>query len=189
MTDVNIQTEEARRAELSRAAPHGATATGQALHKGEEDDRLSGHPRGALQEPESGPEGGDFGEGTPAKPRGLQAEEATYIHSGTVPPNMVSSPGGLVPVGAVPESERDARLQTTLGKSAIGGDRRKLTEDEVAQIDGPSIRAIGVQRGYRMDGQFGSRSARAEFLRQQEDDQAFKPKKGLVEKVKDKVGV
>lgn len=178
MADPNVQTEEARRAELSRAAPHGATATGQALHKGEEDERLKDHPRGALEEPEDGPDGGDFGEGAVAKPKGLQAEEATYIHSGTVPPNMVSSPGGLVPVGAVPEDEREARLQTTLGRSAIGGDRRKLSEDEVAAMDGPSIRAIAAQRGYKVDNQFGSRTSRASFLQQQEEDPLFKKVKG-----------
>lgn len=174
------QSEEARAAALAHAPSHTATATGQALQKEKEDERLENHPRGSTIEIEGGPTSGDFGGGEPQEPRGLQAEPAAFTASGTIPPAMVSSPGGFVPLSAVPEGEREERLQTTLGKTSRGDDGRALTEAEVDALDGPSIRAIGHQRGYHMPEQAGSRRMRQVFLTNQAEDPVLKDeKKGL----------
>jgi hypothetical protein len=184
-----VQSEEARVAALSRGATHGASATGQAQRASDDAVRLKGEPRGSTVEINGAPEGGDFGSGTASEPKGLQAEPAAFTPSGTIPSGMVSSPGGFVPVSAVPEREREARLQTTLGKTSIGDRRELLAEEELEGLDAPTLRAIGHQRGYKMPEQAGSRRMRAEFLRAQNDDSSLKPqKKGLASKVREVVG-
>lgn len=176
MTSPTTQSEETRGAILSQAPSNSASATGQAKREKDEEERLTDHPRGSTVEIEGAPEGGDFGAGTDAKPQGMQTEPAAFTPSGTIPAAMVSSPGGFVPLSAIPEGEREGRLRSTLGKQPIGDQHEKLTEEELGQLDGPSIRAIAVQRGYKNIPEFGSRTIRSRFLQEQDNDPLFEKK-------------
>jgi hypothetical protein len=175
-----------RSAEIAKSASGTATATGQAREhdSGKEDERLKGadkHPQ-----PEGAPEGGDFAKVNYAQPQGLQAEPANFSVTGTIPAEVVSSPGGFVPLSSVSEGDRYARLESTYGKQPIGDQLERLTEEDLEGMDGPSVRAVGHQRGYKMPEQAGSRTMRATFLREQENDERFaeeKGKKGLAARV------
>lgn len=177
-----------RESQINKTSSGGATATGQARENdsGKEDERLKDTDK--RPEPEGAPEGGDFAEVKYAKPQGLQAEPANFSVTGTIPADVVSSPGGFVPLSSVSEGDREARLESTLGKQPIGDQLNELTREDLEGMDGPSVRAVGVQRGYRMPDMGGSRTMRASFLREQEKDERFlegegKPKKGLAARV------
>jgi hypothetical protein len=175
---VQTQDEDARAAALSQSTAGSSSATAQAQQKDAEEERLADHPRGSTIEIEGAPTAGDFGGGEPQEPRGLLAEPAAFTPLGTIPAAMVSSPGGFVPLSAIPEGDRENRLQSTLGKQPVGDQRQQLSEDELAALDGPSIRAIAVQRGYKDIPEFGSRSIRKHFLiAQAKDPLLFEEKK------------
>jgi hypothetical protein len=171
---------------LARSTSGSGSATGQAKEQasGREDERLEGSED--REGPEDGPEKGDFGAVEYAQPVGLQAEPANFTSGGTIPAGMVSSPAGFVPLSAVGDPE--AALERTLGKQGSTKDNRRLTEEDLEQLDGPSIRAIGTQRGYQMPDLAGRGTIRGKFLAEQEKDERFSEeepaKKGLLAKLK-----
>lgn len=172
MADTTNQSAEVR-AEALRAAPSGSgSATGQAKENdsGQEDERLVGSEDRPA--PEGAPERGDYGQVEYAQPVGLQAEPAAFTPGGTIPAGFVASPSGFVPASTVANPEE--AIETTLGKQKVAAPPRKLTQEEVEALDGPTVRAIGAQRGYQMPDMAGSRTARARFLAEQDKDPAFK---------------
>jgi hypothetical protein len=181
------QTDEKRKEGLSGAPSGGQTATGQAKEdaSGAEEARLKGTEDRPA--PEGGPEKGDFAPVDYPEPSGAQAEPANFTFGGTIPSNMVSSTNGFVPVSAV--SDPEEALERTLASTRRIRDDRKLSEEELEAMDGPSVRAIGVQRGYEMPDLAGGGVTRRRFLAQQEKDEAFSEKKegkSLLDKVRGK---
>lgn len=162
----------ATREQALKGAPSGAgSATGQAKEDaaGAEERRLKGSED--REGPEDAPSQGDYGAIEYSEPVGLQAEPANFTRGGTIPAAMVSSPTGFVPVSSVDDPE--AALERTLGEGGSTKDNRRLTEEELDQLDGPSVRAIGVQRGYKIGDLAGSRTIRAAFLAAQDEDKRF----------------
>lgn len=160
---------------LARSTSGSGSATGQAKEQasGKEDERLGGSED--REGPEDAPAKGDFGAVEYAQPVGLQAEPANFTSGGTIPAGMVSSPGGFVPLSAVGDPE--AALERTLGQQGSTKDNRRLTEDDLDQLDGPSIRAIGAQRGYKIADLAGRRTVKAAFLTAQDEDKRFQKSK------------
>jgi hypothetical protein len=173
------QSDEAREDVLSRAATStggaAGTATGQAIqqHDGSEKERLKDLEKPPT--PKDAPKAGDFAPHTAQKPIGLQKEEAAYAVNGTIPADMVSSPSGWVPAGAV--ADREEALERTLESTGRLPDDRELTEDELKKLDGATIRSIAAQRGYEMPAVGGTRSSRMRFLQHQGEDKRFKGSK------------
>lgn len=165
---------------LRRSSSGDGSATGQAKDQasGKEDERLKGSED--REGPEDAPEKGDFGAVEYAQPVGLQAEPANFTSGGTIPAGMVSSPAGFVPISAVDDPE--AALERTLGKQGSTKDTRRLIEDDLEQLDGPSIRAIGTQRGYHMPDLAGRGTIKTRFLALQDADPAFAEKVAKVDR-------
>jgi hypothetical protein len=182
------QDKETREKELAKSPSGAATATGQARENdsGKEDERLKDADRRPT--PEGAPKAGDFAPVDYPKPQGLQKEPANFSPTGTIPAEMVSSPGGFIPISSVAGDELEARLESTYGKQPIGDQLEELTDEQLVGMDGPSVRAVGLQRGYRMPEMAGSRTMRATFLREQGKDERFAEgkdsgKKGLAARV------
>jgi hypothetical protein len=156
-------------------------ASGQARAETLKQDEV--HPAGEKRDaPEGAPTTADFGRVKLPKPTGLQAEEANYTTGGTIPANMVSSPGGFVPLSAV--ADREAALERTLTSSGRNPDTRALSEDEIEGLSGAEARAISAQRGYKPPDLAGSRTQRRFLIEEQSKDQRFtNEKRGLTGKV------
>lgn len=156
---------------LSRSTASSGSATGQAKDQasGKEDERLEGQDK--RPGPKDGPTNGDFALVEYAQPIGLQAEPANFTSGGTIPASMVSSPSGFVPISSIADPEE--AQERTLGAQGSTRDDRALTEEELGQLDGPSIRAIGAQRGYKINDLAGKRTVTAAFLAAQGEDKRF----------------
>ena len=108
-------------------------------------------------------------------PQGLQAEEAQFTTNGSVAGNMIPSPTGPVPVALVAGSPEEAEEVLARRREALEEEKQRLNpdrrfeEDEVAELDGGTLRALGARRGYEMPGA-GTRAAQKAFLRQQDTD-------------------
>lgn len=163
--------EDKDREQALKQAPGGlGTATGQARADLAGDlEEIKGAARGSQVPIAGGAPGADFAEGSTKKPQGMQAEAAAFTSNGSIPAGMVSSPAGLVPLGAV-DGDVEGRLQDTLSRPPIQTDYRALSESEIEQLDGPTLRAVAADRGYEIPGQFGARSARRAFLDAQKSD-------------------
>jgi hypothetical protein len=109
--------------------------------------------------------------------QGAQLEPARYTSNGQLPHNMVPSPSGTVPVGAVATSPEDAqkRVEDVLkahdeyvaGRNTI----KKLDTATIHRLTGAELRAIGEQRGYSMPNNVGTRAMRARFIEAQDKDE------------------
>ena len=151
------------------------TATGQQIAwKSGTQEAPSGEDRGSKVEIEGGDptptlEGGDA-------PRGLQAEDALFVSNGQVASDMVPSPTGLQPVGAVAATPEEAKemieKRKTDHQAYVEGTAKleNIDEQTINRLGKTELRAIGVQRGYKMP-DTGTRAMRATFLAEQAKDE------------------
>lgn len=150
------------------------TATGRALDEAERDDVPQGAERGSQVEIEGGDPEPDALEG--AAPQGAQTEPARFTSNGSLPINMVPSPSGSVPVGAVATSVEDGRkrveeAQKSHDQTYMRETRnQRLSEATVGRIGRAELQAIGHTRGYEMDINAGTRKTRNDFLKFQDED-------------------
>jgi hypothetical protein len=154
-----------------QTGPETATGLQMAFEAGDQ-EVPRGDERGAPNPPdEVDPDG---------KPQGLQAESALFVSNGSVPHDVVATPTGPQPVGAVAGSAEDA--QKMIDQRVEDHERyvrrtqptdRFLDKATVGRLGKPELRAIGIQRGYDMP-EAGTRSIRTAFLTQQADDENLK---------------
>lgn len=151
------------------------TATGQQIAwKSGAQEVPSGDDRGSKVETVGGDptptlEGGDA-------PRGLQAEDALFVSNGQVASDMVPTPTGLQPIGSVAASPEEAQTMIDKRKedhlAYVAGTAKldELDEPTINRLGKTELRAIGLQRGYKMPDS-GTRAMRAAFLAEQGKDE------------------
>jgi hypothetical protein len=153
------------------------SATGAALRA--EKEIPSGADRGSQVEIVGGEPQPDA-EG-PQKPREGQAEPARFTSNGQLPHNMVPSPTGSVPVGAVATTVEDAEKRIEEAVKAhddfLANKRteqnKTISAATVNRLGRAELLAIGAQRGYNLPDVVGTRTTRATFLREQEKDKSL----------------
>lgn len=111
------------------------------------------------------------------KPTGLQAEKALFVSNGSVPSDVVATPTGPQPIGAIATSpEHGEQLmkdhreqhQRFIDKTKAPA-RHRLDEATIGRLTRAELKAIGDQRGYDIP-DAGTRATRAAFLRDQGND-------------------
>lgn len=162
-----------------RAAGGTGTASGKeaARRAGAEDELPTGEERGSLVDPGIVPEGeGDY-MGTPHAAVGPQTEAAFFAPNGAIPPNMVASPSGLVPVSAVTSTAEEAeklldRRKEDLSREYKGLTKgKRLTDEQIRSMGGAELRAVATDRGYDLSPNAGTRGTRAGFATAQLEDE------------------
>lgn len=178
-TELEPQSEEAREAALRRASPGKATATGVARteHFGD-DEPIEGEDRGSTVDIAGGEPKPDGAGQKAGKPKGLQAEEATYTTNGTVAAGMTSSPSGPVPLSAVVRTKEEAaeRHNATLAEyerqlKRDEEDFAEVSEEQIERASAAELRAAAYDRGYDIGQPAGARATRARFRRAQAEAQ------------------
>ena len=160
------------------------SATGQeAARRAGKEEIPEGEDRGSVVEIDGEPVA-DYAGNDVQKPEGNQAEPALFVANGTIPPNMVPSNSGLVPVSASAASPEDAekRLeehQATVDaeREAAFGIRKEISEDQIAKMSAPELRAVASDRGYDISNAAGTRGTRAAFRTAQSEDKSFRKSK------------
>lgn len=154
------------------------SATGMALQADKEIPQ--GKDRGSQVEPEGGHPAPDV-EGPQAS--GAQLEPARFTSNGQLPHNIVPTPSGPVPAGALGLSPEDTQARVDEVNQAHDDyvnrriSRQFLAPETVQRLSAAELRAIGQSRGYSIP-ESGTRSTRAAFIEAQDnDDQVQKPKK------------
>jgi hypothetical protein len=161
----------------TQGAPISATGQAVAQALGQE-EVPKGKDRGAPPSQAQKDAQPDYFKG--AKPKGMQAEQAIFASNGSLEPNMVASPSGLVPVSTVARDEdhaqeimEDRREQHQKYVELRSSNRNKrLSEATVGRLGHAELRAIGEQRGYQLP-LGGNRTTRTAFLAAQAEDKVL----------------
>lgn len=174
-----LQDEETRTKVLQNSTAGAMTAVGRArdFHLGDQEDRTDKLP-GGSEIPIAGGDSikSDFAQHEVQEPTGAQAEPAIYTTNGTLPVNMVPSPSGLVPAGAVAGDPREAlrRTQEALDAHADSvhrtGGYARLSRTQIETMGAGDLRSVASQRGYDLGEYAGSRATRRRFIAAQNDD-------------------
>lgn len=148
------------------------SATGAALESATK-EIPTGEDRGSTT-----PIVGDIRPDSEREAQGAQTEPARFTSNGQLPHDMVPSPSGVVPVGAVATSQEDAKARVEAVHKAHDefvqqrrARSRRLDEATVNRLTGAELRAIGEQRGYQIGNALGTRASRRAFLDAQDKDQ------------------
>lgn len=150
------------------------SATGRAIHEAERTDIPTGEDRGSTT-PIVGKIQADLDS---PKPDGAQTEPARFTTNGSLPHNMIPTPSGPMPAGGARSAEDMSELvdavndehDATYGAGRTGTGNKKLSEATVGRLGRAELIAIGQTRGYPMDINSGTRKARNDFLKGQDDD-------------------
>lgn len=150
------------------------SATGRAIHEAERDDIPTGADRGSST-PVVGNIQADLDN---PKPDGAQTEPARFTSNGQLPHNMIPTSSGPVPAGGARSTEDMAELidavneehDATYGTGRTGASNKRLSEATVGRLGRAELIAIGQTRGYTMDINAGTRKARNDFLKGQDED-------------------
>lgn len=153
-----------------------STATGMQIQHESGDQHIPSGKEAGSQVPVVGgdPQPDAIGKGN--KPKGLQAEPALFVSNGSISSTDVPTPQGLQPIGAIATSpehgeqlqaQRKADHQKYVDKTKVH--THKLDEATVGRLHRTELRAIGLQRGYKMP-ESGHRVTRAAFLDAQSKD-------------------
>jgi hypothetical protein len=182
--DPNLQPEEARERNLETAPAGTNTATG--LAQREDDkiaqlDDLDTEERGADEELiGEAQESGDYIAGEGQELLGLQAEKSAFATNGSIPPRMVASPSGLIPVSAVafsPDAAEERLLQQREVEydAAAARDRYEaISEERIRGMSGAEARAVMHDRGYMSANdslELSNRAARRALINAQQEDE------------------
>ena len=143
------------------------SATGTALYEAERDDVPTGEDRGSTAEVDGEP--------------GDKNDPAQFTSNGQIPHGMIGSPSGPVPASvlgldldATTEKLDEIRDQHEADVDAAKNGGKRLNEATVGRIGRAELVAIGLQRGYKMNLDAGTRSTRSAFLKFQDEDKALK---------------
>lgn len=177
--DTTQQTGDQRRAAILGSAATALTATGQAKSQllGHEDERLEAvEDRGSTAEVVGGDVKPDLSGRAPKNREGQDAP-AAFVVNGLQPTAMVASPGGPIPVSLVASDPQDAEQKLETRRDAVEEHPRardQLTEEQVAALDAPALRAVAESRAYKDFPRLGTEGTRREFLRRQAGDLNFR---------------
>lgn len=160
------------------SAPSGTgTATGvEKATRAEEDPRVGDGPRGSEREVAGEPQADLQGVKGPKNPGAGAEERARFTTNGTLAARLVGSPSGPVPASARTASKEQAdRLIEQRDKDLEREAERRagfveLTEDKLASMSAPEIRAVAEDRGYDMRYRGGRQATAREFLKLQGED-------------------
>lgn len=104
-----------------------------------------------------------------------QGAAAAFTPSGSLPYAHVPSPTGPMPasVSGTPEAAQtgvDAMVEATLPRTSA---RRRLSDEDIAGLTKPELRAIAYDRGYDTEGTFGRSGLIRKFQAAQEEDKSL----------------
>lgn len=173
------QSDEARKATLTNAPKGLGTATGVEHERlfGDQEDRIKNlESRGSTVPIAGGDEiKADFAASESAAPVGAQAQPANWTSNGVLPPNMVASPSGPVPVSSVTSSIEEAQKRSEENLKShedfvlrSGGE--KLSRDRIEGLQAADLRAIAHDRGYDLGEYAGNRVTRRRFIEAQDGE-------------------
>lgn len=170
------QSEEARNAVIARSAAGRQTAIGQARADfiAENSDDEKPEIPGGYTEPIAGGDPTPDNDG-PTEPQGAQADPAILTTNGTIPVNMLPSPGGLVPVSAVvADPHQGAKLvqenYDATEKQLLRSGTERLSRAKIESMNAGDLRSVASDRGYDIGDRAGSRMTRERFIAAQNKD-------------------